>query len=259
MTLSLQHLSVTLGRRDAARDVVRDVSFSIDDGELVALLGPNGCGKTTLLRAALGLVPATGTIRWQDDETMVRDARKLSCYAAYLPQNPSSVPGASVSQVILAGRFVHRTGLSFLDTRHDGNAVARAAEAMGVGPFLDRPIDALSGGQRQRVYLARCLAQGSPTLLLDEPATFLDLRHQVELYQLLRRLVRDHGRTVLMACHDLNLAATHCDRMLLMQDGQLVADGPPDRVMDPALIERVYGVPMKRIDVDGSPHLVPAE
>jgi iron complex transport system ATP-binding protein len=253
--LAIRSLSVDLGRQR----ILHDLSLSIHMGGLVALIGANGSGKTTLLRAAMGLLPFAGTVAWKGDTSAVRYPRKLAQVASYLPQNPTSIPGQTVTQAILLGRHVRRSVLDFTDTDEDCRILGESARAIGVEQFFDRTLDQLSGGQRQRVFLARCLAQESPMLLLDEPATFLDLRHQVELYQLLRRLVREHGRTILMAAHDLNLAAMHADRMILLDDGKLVADGTPDELMTSETIGKAFGVAMKRIEVDGRPHLVPVE
>jgi iron complex transport system ATP-binding protein len=251
----MNNLGVELGRQR----ILDDISLSIRAGKLVALIGANGSGKTTLLRAAMGLLPFTGSVTWKGDATAIHHPRKLAQVASYLPQNPTSIPGQTVTQAILLGRHARRGMLDFVDTAEDCRVLGESARAIGVETFFDRTLEQLSGGQRQRVFLARCLAQESPMLLLDEPATFLDLRHQVELYQLLRRLVREHGRTILMAAHDLNLAAMHADRMILLDDGKLVADGTPDELMTPETIGRAFGVTMKRIDVDGKPHLVPVE
>lgn len=253
--LSIRDLSVDLGRQR----ILHELSLSIRSGELVALIGANGSGKTTLLRAAMGFLPFSGTVAWNGDPTAVRHPRKLSQFASYLPQNPTTIPGQTVTQAILLGRHARRGMLDFTDTAEDCRVLGEAAHAIGVEAFFDRTLEQLSGGQRQRVFLARCLAQEAPMLLLDEPATFLDLRHQVELYQLLRRLVREHGRTILMAAHDLNLAAMHADRMVLLDGGKLVADGTPDELMTPETIGKAFGVAMRRIEVDGRPHLVPVE
>lgn len=255
LLLDIENLAVRYG----PRAVLAGVTLRVRRGELVALLGPNGSGKTTLLRASMGLVSAQGVVRWNASPDVVRSPQRLARLAAYLPQSPTLNAGQTVAQAILLGRFAHRGGFAFADSPDDRRAVAAAAEALGITELLGRRMEQLSGGQRQRVHLARCLAQGAPVLVLDEPATFLDLRNQVELYRLLRRLVRDHDRTVVMACHDLNLAAVHCGRMIVLNEGKLAADGPPERVMDAALIERVYGVAMRRIEVEGRPHLLPVE
>lgn len=251
--LAVEKLSVRYGRTT----VVDAVSFRVDRPEVVAVLGPNGSGKTTLLRSLLGLVAFDGAVSWDGDRSVVHHPPQLARHASYLAQSPSSVPGQTVSQAILAGRFVRRGAFDFLDSADDLATVRAIAASLGLTELLDRPIDRLSGGQRQRVFLARCLAQDTPTLLLDEPATFLDLRHQLDLYGQVRTLAREQGKTILMASHDLNLAATHADRMLVMKDGRIVADGRPGEVLTEPLLEAVYGVAMRRVDVGGEVHFAP--
>ena len=245
-----------VGIRYGGRDAVVGASFTIGGPAVVAMIGPNGSGKTTLLRSLLGLVPSTGHIEWFSDSGAICDPRRLARHAAYLAQAPTAIAGQTVGEAILAGRYARRGAFDFTDTPLDESRVTAIAGELRVGDLLDRPLESLSGGQRQRVFLARCLAQETPTLLLDEPATFLDLRHQIELYQHLRRLAREAGKTILMASHDLNLAATHADRMLVMTEGRIVADGPPGEVLTTELLHQVYGVRMRRVDVDGEPHFV---
>jgi iron complex transport system ATP-binding protein len=252
--LVVRDVSIRYGERDA----VTSASFVIGGPGVVAMIGPNGSGKTTLLRGLLGLVPVTGRVEWFSDAGAICDPRRLAMHASYLAQTPSAVAGQTVAQTILTGRYARRGTFDFTDTPLDEARVHAIAAELRIDDLLGRRLESLSGGQRQRVFLARCLAQETPTLLLDEPATFLDLRHQIELYEQLRRLAREMGKTILMASHDLNLAATHADRMLVMTEGRIVADGPPDDVLTTELLHRVYGVRMKRIDVDGEPHFVVA-
>lgn len=250
--LSLRNVSVRYGRAT----VVDGASFVIDRPQVVAILGPNGSGKTTLLRAMLGLTPFDGSILWDGNETIVQHPQVLAKRVAYLAQSPSSVVGQTVAQTILAGRFAKRGSFDFLDSTDDAATVRSIAGRLDLTDLLDRPIERLSGGQRQRVFLGRCLAQGTSTLVLDEPATFLDIRHQLDLYGQVRRLCREEGKTIVMACHDLNLAATHADRMLVVNAGRIVADGPPAMMLTERLLAEVYDVQMRRIDVDGEPHFI---
>jgi iron complex transport system ATP-binding protein len=237
--LSVNHLTVRLGRQT----IVDSAAFVIDRPQVVAVLGPNGSGKTTLLRAILGIIPAGGSIAWDGDASIVHHPARLARSVAYLAQSPTWVAGQTVSQTILAGRFARRGAFDFFDSPDDAAVVTNVAAELGLSELLRRPIEKLSGGQRQRVFLGRCLAQETRTLVLDEPATFLDLRHQLDLYGHVRRLSREHGKTIIMACHDLNLAATHADRMLVMNGGKIVADGTPDDVLTESLLADVYGIP----------------
>lgn len=252
--LSVKNVSVRYGDRTA----VRDANFSINEAGVVAMIGPNGSGKTTLLRAILGLMPCEGTIAWYEDGGAIHDPRRLARHTAYLAQSPSFVAGQTVAQTILAGRYSRRGALDFLDTPLDTARVAAIAADLSLDSLLDRPLESLSGGQRQRAFLGRALAQETPALVLDEPATFLDLRYQLELYQQLRQLAQQGGKMIVLASHDLNLAATHADRMLVMKDGRIVADGAPGEVLTAELLHDVYGVAMRRVDVDGEPHFVVA-
>ncbi|MFT3787901.1 MAG: ABC transporter ATP-binding protein [Tepidisphaeraceae bacterium] len=233
-------VSVRFGRST----VLDGVSVSVASGELVALIGPNGSGKTTLLRAILGLADlSSGSVTRPGD-------------VAYLPQTPTHLPGQIVSDVLLSGRPSQRSPFG-IETRRDHEIVAALAHELELETLLHRPMEKLSGGQRQRAFVGRALAAEPNVLLLDEPATFLDLRHQVELYQLLRKLSAERKLAVLMASHDLNLAAAHCDRIVVLSQGKVAADGPPREVLRAQLLSDVYHVPLSRVEIDGQVHIVP--
>ena len=239
-----------------AAPVLRDVSLALSAGEVVALLGPNGSGKSTLLRAFLGQLPSGGNITWQGRRLPGWPRRELARLVAYLPQSPSWEPEQTVADVLRTGRAPYLRAFG-LESRRDVEVVARVAQTLGLGELLDRTMDALSGGQRQRVFLGRCLAQEPRAMLLDEPNTYLDLRHQVDLGRLLTDLAHGQGLAVLMASHDLNLAGQFADRLVLLSDGHIVADGPPAVVLRPELLEQVYGLPMRRIDEAGGVYVFP--
>ena len=228
--------------------VLRGVSLSLKGGEVVALLGPNGSGKSTLIRALLGQLDASaGEIAWDGRDVRAWRRRDLARLVAYLPQAPAFEPEQRVGDVLRLGRAPY-WGAFGVESRRDEEVVREVAELLHLGDLLGRRMDQLSGGQRQRAFVGRCLAQEPRALLLDEPNTFLDLRHQVELLQLLRRLARDRGVGVLLASHDLNVAASLSDRLILLDQGAPAATGTPAEVLDPALLARVYGLPMQRID-----------
>lgn len=218
----LQASSVTavLGKRA----VLEGVGLSLAAGRIVSIVGPNGGGKTTLLRALLGHVPASGEINWLGRKLATFSRRELATVAAYLPQAPTFEPGDRVIDVLRLGRLAHAGWLG-LDVDADDAVVDAVATDLGMKDLLARDVSTLSGGQRQRVFLGRALAQGPRTLLLDEPATYLDLRHQVELYTLLRRLADERGLAVLMASHDLNMTATHADEAIVLKEGRVIAQG----------------------------------
>lgn len=232
------------------RAVLKDVSLKLNAGEVVALLGPNGAGKSTLLRALLGHLRGSGTISWDGRDVRTWSRRELARRVAYLPQSPTADPDQLVADVLRAGRAPY-WGAFGLESSRDVEVVGAVAQRLNLTDLLDRPMAELSGGQRQRVFLARCLVQEPAALLLDEPNTFLDLRHQVELGRLLKQLSRDSGLAVLMASHDLNLAGAVADRMILIDSGTIAAEGTPDVVLNPEVVAKVYGLSMIRIDDPG--------
>ena len=240
--------------------VLRDVSIRLAAGEVVALLGPNGAGKSTLLRVLLGHLHSTGSILWEGKEIRAWGRREFARRVAYLPQSPMVDPEQSVQEVLRTGRAPY-WGAFGLESPRDVDVVNSIAQQLNLTDLLARPLAELSGGQRQRVFLARCLVQEPAALLLDEPNTFLDLRHQVELGRLLKQLSRDSGIGVLMASHDLNLAGAIADRMILLDSGTVAAEGTPDKVLDPEIVTKVYGLPMRRLDDPGrrSPLIWPDE
>ncbi len=243
----------------ADRPILRGVSVSLAAGEIVALLGPNGSGKSTLIRVLLGQLPAAGgEIAWEGRRLQQWKRRDLARRVAYLPQSPTYEPEESVSEVLRLGRAPY-WGAFGLESERDGEVVGEVSRLLELTDLLDRPMEQLSGGQRQRVFVGRCLVQEPAALLLDEPHTFLDLRHQVELSHLLRRLAADRGVGVLLASHDLNVAAATTDRLILLHEGTVTASGTPDHVLNADLLAHVYGVPMRRIDRGGgeSPVVLP--
>ncbi|HWP39938.1 MAG TPA: ABC transporter ATP-binding protein [Tepidisphaeraceae bacterium] len=239
------------------RPVLRGVCVSLDAGQIVALIGPNGSGKSTLIKLLLGhLHPLQGEVRWEGRSLRQWRRRELARRVAYLPQSPTFEPEHRVIDVLRLGRAPYWQTFG-IESTHDAQVVARVADLLELTDLLNRRMDRLSGGQRQRVFVGRCLVQDPAAMLLDEPNTFLDLRHQIDLGLLLKRLASQQRLGVLMASHDLNLAAAFADRMLLLSDGALVREGPPDQVLDPQVLGQVYGLPMRRLEIgDGSPPVV---
>lgn len=224
------------------RRVLDEVSLRVAPGEFVALVGLNGCGKSTLLRLAAGVLrPDSGRVS-MDGADMARASRRDAARkVALLHQSAPAVPGLTVRQLVRQGRYATRGPLGMLRVGDDAVTV-RAMRDVGVEAWADRPVEALSGGERQRVRLALALAQGTPVLLLDEPTTYLDLRHQLEVLQLVARLREDRRLTVLMVLHDLDLAARFAGRLVALRDGRVAAEGPPDQVVTPELLREVFGV-----------------
>lgn len=227
------------------REVLRGVEFEVHRGEVVALLGPNGSGKSTLLRSLSGLLPSlAGRISISGREIDQIAPRERGQLVGYVPQEETPVFPYSVREVVVMGRMVHGEGL--WESEDD---LRQAEEAMALADCLslaDRSILELSGGERQRVLLARCLAQQTPLVLLDEPTSHSDFSHQVAMAEILCRLVGE-GRGILLALHDLNQAFLSATRCLVVSQGEIVADGPPADVLVPELLETVYGCRFERV------------
>jgi iron complex transport system ATP-binding protein len=238
-----------LGARDlhagypsASELVIEALSLDIADGEIVALVGPNGSGKSTLLRA-LGRVlkPKTGVVYL--DGRLMREwpTREVARRLALLPQGPTLANDMTVEELVRMGRSPHQGILGIL-TNADELAVQQALHDTSLEGLAGRQVSALSGGERQRVWLAMALAQQPHILLLDEPTTFLDLNHQLEVLDLVRELNRQRGLTVVMVLHDLNQAARYCGRMVVLRQGRVYADGAPAAVLTPNTLRDVFGV-----------------
>ena len=240
--------------RFADATIIDGASLSLEAGEIISLIGPNGCGKSTLIRALLGLIESSGSVRWEGQERACWDRRALARRVAYLPQIPMNEPGQTVREVLQLGRSPYLRGFG-LESKRDGDVVEAEFERLDLP---DRAMEQLSGGQRQRVFVGRCLVQEPIAMLLDEPDTFLDLRHAVALHRDLRKLAQEKQMAILITSHDLNAAGAFTDRMLLMHEGRIVANGSPDEVMRVDQMSQVFGVQLERIDRPGrTPILVP--
>jgi ABC-type cobalamin/Fe3+-siderophores transport system ATPase subunit len=233
--------------------VLRGVDLVAEEGKLVSILGPNGSGKTTLLRCLLGqLKPAGGTIMLDGRELRKHSARGLARLMAYVPQFPQSAFAFTTREIVLMGRFAH-TGLMGLASRHD-LAVAEQAMAMtDTQAFADRTLDELSGGEAQRVMIARALAQQPSVLLLDEPTSHLDIKNQLAIHGMMQRVAHDWPMAVVCVSHDINLAARFSDELVLMRDGQVVADGPASEVVRADILSQVYDVQIDLISAGDRP------
>ncbi|WP_205066146.1 Fe(3+) dicitrate ABC transporter ATP-binding protein FecE [Pantoea coffeiphila] len=221
--------------------ILHNLSLTLPAGKITALLGPNGCGKSTLLRCCSRLLkPRQGRVMLGDDDLSGLSARQLGQRLALLPQQHSVPEGISVRELVGYGRspwlnLFGRPGPA------DRQRVQAAIDEVQIGTLAEKQVSTLSGGQRQRAFLAMTLAQDTPLLLLDEPTTWLDINHQVELLLLLRRQ-QQQGKTVVTVLHDLNQASRYCDHLVLMMAGQVVASGTPEQVMTPELLHRVFSI-----------------
>ena len=241
------------------RTVLEDVSLELSPGRVVALIGPNGSGKSTLIKLLGGHLKARGEICFQGKLLQQWSKRQLARGIAYLPQMPTYDPTHSVAEVLRLGRAPYWDAFG-IESEQDVSTVKRIGELLDLADLLDRSMDELSGGQRQRVFIGRCLVQEPSVLLLDEPNTFLDLRHQVELLKRLQSLAHEHNLSVLLASHDLNLAGAFADELILLSAGRVLARGPAETVLEPSLISQAYRVQMKRVGTaadHATPILVP--
>ncbi|WP_153031286.1 ABC transporter ATP-binding protein [Amycolatopsis sp. YIM 10] len=231
--------------------VVRAASVTVGAGAVTALIGPNGSGKSTLLRALARLHdPASGGVTFDDGaELRALSTRELARRITLLSQHRTTPGGLSVRELVEFGRHPHRTRWGGRDPGGPA-AVERALRLTGLTAIADRPVQALSGGQGQRVWLASCLAQDTSLLLLDEPTTFLDLRYQVEILDMVRDLADEHGVGVGVVLHDLDQAAAIADRLLLIEGGRVTAEGSPGAVLTEANLTRAYGI---RVEVETDP------
>lgn len=226
------------------KNILTDVSFAVRQGEMVGLIGPNGAGKSTLLKTLRGLLePLSGCVKIEGSETSRLSSREFAREVAYLQQDIEISFGYSAREIVMTGRYPH---LHWWEKESDEDIrIADACMAYtGVQDLAERPVHMMSGGQRQRVLLAKVLAQQTPLLFLDEPATGLDIFYQEEIFRFCRELC-DRGKTVLMVVHELSLAAKFCSRLMLVGEGRIISDGPPSDVMTSENLSRCYGVTVR--------------
>jgi iron complex transport system ATP-binding protein len=231
---------VTLAYGETA--VVRELTIAVSEGKVTSVVGPNGCGKSTLLRSLARLMkPRGGAIYLDGDAISNLSTREVAKRLGILPQSPAAPDELTVRELAAQGRYPHQSWLRQW-SKGDERAVERALETTGVMELADRALDTLSGGQRQRAWISMALAQETETLLLDEPTTFLDMAHQLEVLQLLDRLNHEESRTILMVLHDLNNAARYSHQIVALAGGRIYDAGPPEEVVTPDLLREVFGV-----------------
>jgi iron complex transport system ATP-binding protein len=238
--LKILNISVNYG----SRRILQDVSLDVQSGEVLALIGPNGAGKSTLVRAVSGVIPYTGQVRTNGDDFASLSTLERARYVATVPQAVSLPPAFTVWETVLLGRTPY---LNFLGqpSQKDEDIARQALGRVSALPFADRRVGELSGGEQQRVLFARALCQSTPILLLDEPTAHLDLQYQVSLLELVHELAHKDNLAVLIALHDLNLAAHYADRIALMVAGNIKAIGKPKEVLQPELIAEAYCLPVQ--------------
>lgn len=248
---------VTVGYDE--RVVVHDMTLTVPPGRVTAIVGANGCGKSTLLRAMARLLRArSGRVLLDGTPIDTLPSREVATVLGLLPQAPVAPEGIAVADLVGRGRYPHQ-GWFRRWTAQDDAIVEQALVATDILDLADRPVDELSGGQRQRVWIAMALAQQTDVLLLDEPTTFLDVAHQVDVLDLLVDLNRDRGTTVVMVLHDLNLAARYADHLVALREGRLYAQGDPSDVVTEQLVRDVFGMAARVVPdpVSGTPLVLP--
>jgi iron complex transport system ATP-binding protein len=239
--------------------VVRDLDADILDGTITCVIGPNGCGKSTMLRALGRLMrPRAGVVELDGRDIHRAPTREVAQVLGVLPQQPTAPDGLTVADLVARGRHPAQRWYRQW-SGDDQEAVARALEQTDLLHLADTPLQELSGGQRQRAWISMVLAQGTDLLLLDEPTTFLDLVHQVDVLDLVRDLHRQGGRTIVMVLHDLNLAARYADTVIAMREGEVLASGPPADVLTPDLLRAAFDLDAVVVPdpVTGGPLIVP--
>ncbi|MEH1101561.1 ABC transporter ATP-binding protein [Micromonospora sp. CPCC 205561] len=242
------------------RTIAEDLSVAVPDRSFTVVIGPNACGKSTLLRALARLLkPTAGAVLLDGEDIHRLPAQGVARTLGLLPQTSVAPDGIGVAELVARGRYPHQ-GLLRQWSREDERVVTESMAATGVADLADRSVDELSGGQRQRVWIAMALAQQTPLLLLDEPTTYLDIAHQIEILDLCARLHEEQGRTLVAVLHDLNHAARYATHLIAMREGRVVAAGPPRQIVTAELVEEVFGLPCRVIDdpESGTPLVVPA-
>lgn len=253
----LQGIGLRLGY--GQRIICDDLSVTIPQARFTAIVGPNGCGKSTLLRSLCRLTrPLAGQVCLDGRDIHQMPTRQLARRLGLLPQSSQAPAGITVSDLVARGRYPHQ-GLFRQWSDDDARAVGQAMAATGVADLAECEVDQLSGGQRQRVWVAMVLAQQTPVLLLDEPTTFLDIAHQIDLLELFRGLNRDHRHTLVAVLHDLNQACRYADHLVVMAEGRIVAEGDPAELMTEDLVAKVFGLDAVIIPdpVSGTPLMIP--
>ncbi|MFC5803480.1 ABC transporter ATP-binding protein [Streptomyces formicae] len=241
------------------RVIAEDLSVEIPDNSFTVIVGPNACGKSTLLRALSRMLkPSKGRVLLDGQMIHSMPAKKVARTLGLLPQSSIAPDGITVGDLVARGRYPHQ-GLLRQWSPEDERVVQESMAATGVAELADRYVDELSGGQRQRVWIAMALAQQTPLLLLDEPTTFLDIQHQLEVLDLCAELHENQGRTLVAVLHDLNQAARYATHLIAMRGGQIAAEGAPGDVVTAELVEQVFGVSSQVIDdpETGTPLVVP--
>ena len=224
------------------RTIVNDLTLEIPDQQITIIIGPNGCGKSTLLKSMSRIIPhQSGSIFLDGSSISKEDTKTLARKMAILPQTPESAAGLTVGELVSYGRFPYQKGFGRL-TKKDIEVIDWALEVTGTESYKYEPVDSLSGGQRQRVWIALALAQETEMIFLDEPTTYLDMAHQLEILELLQKLNKEQGRTIVMVLHDLNHAARFAHHLVALKAGSIVKTGTSEEVINKAVLRKVFNI-----------------
>lgn len=239
-------------------EIIPGISLQIPPGKITTIIGPNGCGKSTLLKALSRLMPFEGEVTLGGRSLKEYPRRDLARHIGVLPQSPTAPEGILVADLVSRGRHPHQSWFNQW-SRSDEGVVEIAMKASGIAALADRPLDSLSGGQRQRAWIAMVLAQETDILMLDEPTTFLDLSHSVDVLNTVVYLRDQLSRTIVMVLHDINLAARYSDHLLVMKDGEILAVGAPKDIISSELLHEVFALEAEVIEspVNGAPVVLP--
>ena len=236
--ISTKNLNISYGNLD----IVKDLNLDIPKGKITTIIGSNGCGKSTILKTiARRIQPKSGDIFVTNINIKDQSPKELAKAVAVLPQSPQAPSGLTVEELIAYGRFPHQKGFGKM-RKEDNDIVTWALQSTGIEEFRDRPIEALSGGQRQRAWIAMALAQQTDILILDEPTTYLDLAHQLEILKLLEELNRKQGTTIVMVIHELNNAARFADHMIGVKKGKVICQGSAEEVMTKENLKELFNI-----------------
>ena len=236
--ISTENLNISYGNLD----IVKDLNLDIPKGKITTIIGSNGCGKSTILKTIARIIqPKSGDIFVNNINIKQQSPKELAKTMAVLPQSPQAPSGLTVEELIAYGRFPHQKGFGKM-RKEDNDIVTWALQSTGIEEFRDRPIEALSGGQRQRAWIAMALAQQTDILILDEPTTYLDLAHQLEILKLLEELNRKQGTTIVMVIHELNNAARFADHMIGVKKGKVICQGSAEEVMTKENLKELFNI-----------------
>lgn len=236
--LTTAHLEIAYEKRV----IVNDLNIAIPQKKITALVGANGSGKSTILKTMARIMnPSKGSVLLDGKSIHKQSTKEIAKQLSILPQNPTAPDGITVSELVSYGRFPYQKGFGSLG-KEDREAISWALESTGMTQFADRPVDQLSGGQRQRAWIAMTLTQETDIIFLDEPTTFLDMAHQLEVLQLLEALNKKEQRTIVMVVHDLNHASRYAHNMIAIKSGTVEAEGSPKEVMRPDVLRKVFGI-----------------